>query len=210
MHVTLHITTGCNMSCGYCYSPPKGKNDMSLEIARQSIDYIAEHYPPNTGIIFFGGEPLLRKDLIKETIAYSKTKSTYFHYKVTTNGLLLDADFLEYANNEGLQVSISVDGNRQAHNTFRNFPDGTHTFNILKEKIDILLSRQPYAKCLMTVTPETVAYYAESVDFLLNCGFRYVIVSLHYAGHWTDKHLQELKRQYKKIAKVYEERILRE
>jgi len=53
MHITLHITTGCNMSCGYCYSSPKGRNDMTQETAFKSIDFIADKYPINTGIIFF-------------------------------------------------------------------------------------------------------------------------------------------------------------
>ncbi|MDR2474316.1 MAG: 4Fe-4S cluster-binding domain-containing protein [Bacteroidales bacterium] len=74
MHVTLHITTGCNLNCRYCYSPPTSRNDMSQQTAFQAIDFISENYPVNTGIIFFGGEPLLKKDLIRETIAYSHTK----------------------------------------------------------------------------------------------------------------------------------------
>ena len=76
MHVTLHITTGCNMSCDYCYSPPNGRNDMSRDTAYRTIDFIAENYPVNTGIIFFGGEPLLKRDLIIDTINYSQEKSS--------------------------------------------------------------------------------------------------------------------------------------
>lgn len=210
MHVTLHITTGCNMSCSYCYSPPNKRNDMSIGNAFQSIDYIAANYPTNTGIIFFGGEPLLKKDLIKESISYSKTKSNYYHYKVTTNGLLLDEEFLKYANLANLQISISIDGNEQAHNTFRRFTNGTTTFNILEEKIQLLLKYQPYAKCLMTVSPETVSYYYDSIEYLLKSGFKYIIVSLNYAGNWTDKSLNQLKRQYEKISVLYEKRILKE
>jgi len=210
MHVTLHITTGCNMSCSYCYSPPGNRNDMSGEIARKSIDYIAENFPTNTGIIFFGGEPLLKKNLIEETISYSNKKSGYYHYKVTTNGILLDEEFLKYANSVNLQVSISIDGNEQAHNTFRRFSNGTPTFNILEEKIQLLLKYQPYAKCLMTVSPETVSCYSDSIEYLLKCGFKYIIVSLNYAGKWTDSSLNQLKRQYKKIAVLYEKRIMKE
>ena len=210
MHITLHITTGCNMYCKYCYSPPEKRFDMSKEVAFQSIDYIATSCPPNTGIIFFGGEPLLKKDLIKETIEYAEKKSNYFHYKVTTNGLLLDEDFLKYANSANLQVSISIDGNEQAHNTFRRFQDGQPTFEIVKEKIGLLLKYQPYSKVLMTVTPETVCYYSDSVEYLVKCGFKYIIVSLNYKGNWTDNLLKELKRQYNKIAKLYEKLIMEE
>jgi uncharacterized protein len=184
---------------------------MSQQTAFQTIDFISENYPVNTGIIFFGGEPLLKKDLIKETIAYSHTKSGYFHYKVTTNGILLDNDFLEYASKVNLQISISVDGNEQAHNTFRRFPDGSTTFGIVNEKIDLLLHYQPYSKVLMTVSPETLAHYADSVEFLLNKGFKYIIVSLDFSSkNWNNISLKELKRQYKRISAIYETRILKE
>lgn len=211
MHVTLHLTTGCNLNCRYCYSPPKGHNDMSEDTAFKTIDFIAENYPLNTGIIFFGGEPLMKKELIKNTIAYSKTKSGYFHYKVTTNGILLDTDFLEYANKEGLQVSISIDGNEKAHNTFRKYPNGNGTFDVLNEKIDMLLHFQPYAKVLMTVSPETLIHYADSVEYLLARGFKYLIVSLDFSSkNWNDQYLKELKRQYERISKIYETHILNE
>ncbi|NWJ50661.1 MAG: radical SAM protein [Bacteroidetes bacterium] len=214
MHITLHLTTGCNMSCGYCYSPPNQRNDMSQETAFRSIDFITENYPINTGIIFFGGEPLLKKKLIKETITYCKTKekshNAYFHYKITTNGILLDADFMEYANKVNLQVAMSIDGNEKAHNTFRKSKEGKSTFEIVNEKIDILLHYQPYAKALMTVSPETLIHFSDSVDYLLNRGFKYIIVSLNYAVNWADDHIKELKKQYEKIATLYEKWILNE
>jgi uncharacterized protein len=210
MHVTLHITTGCNMACSYCYSPPGNRNDMSDQVAFRSIDYIATNFPTNTGIIFFGGEPLLKKDLIRETISYSKSKSNYYHYKVTTNGILLDEDFLRYANSVNLQIALSLDGNKQAHDTHRRFKDGKPTFTVLEEKIGILLQYQPYAKCLMTVSPETVSYYSDSVEYLLKCGFKYIIVSLNYAGNWTEKSLKELKRQYDLISLLYARSIMKE
>lgn len=210
MHVTLHITSGCNMSCAYCYSPPSIRNDMTRETAFKSIDYIAANYPTNSGIIFFGGEPLLMKDLIKESISYSKTKSNYYHYKVTTNGLLLDEEFLNYANKENLQISVSVDGNEQAHDTYRRRSDGKPTFKELEQKIKLLLKFQPYSKSLMTVSPETVSHYSDSVEYLFGVGFRYLIVSINYAGSWTDKALNELKRQYVKISLLYEKLIMKE
>ena len=69
MHMTLHITTGCTMRCDYCYSPPIERRDMGAEVARRAVDYAAELYPINAGIICLGGDPLLKLDLIKETLA---------------------------------------------------------------------------------------------------------------------------------------------
>lgn len=187
---------------------------MTQEVAYASIDYIASHYPINTGIIFFGGEPLLKKELIKDTIAYCKHKEknskAYFHYKVTTNGTLLDHAFLDFAKESELQVSLSIDGNRAAHDTFRKFPDGSSSFDLIEKKAALLLSYQPYAKALMTVTPESLPYYCDSVEYLLEQGFRYVVVSLNYAGSWEEHHLKMLKEQYRRIAHLYEKYILKE
>ena len=210
MHISLHITTGCNMSCKYCYSPPTERFDMPEEVAFQSIDFIEENYPTNTGIIFFGGEPLLKKNLIQETIAYANKKTNYYHYKVSTNGLLLDESFLVYANSVNLQISISIDGNEQAHDTFRHFADGQPTFKAIEKKIALLLKYQPYAKCLMTISPETVIYYADSIEYLVKCGFKYLIISLNYAGDWSDTSLKILKKQYLMISKFYEKLIMEE
>ena len=214
MHVTLHLTTGCNMACDYCYSPPVMRNDMTSETAFGSIDFIAAHYPVNTGIIFFGGEPLLKKGLIRDTIEYantiSKKSGAYFHYKVSTNGTLLDRDFLEYARKTGLQVSLSIDGNEQAHNTHRKYSDGRPNFNDVAPKAGLLLEFQPYAKALMTVSPETLPHYADSFEYLMGRGFKYIIVSLNYAGDWEQAHLKELKKQYEKISRLYEKYIMDE
>lgn len=208
MHVTLHTTTGCTMRCAYCYAPESERQDMSEATARAAVDFAARCNPHNAGIIFFGGEPLLRRDLIESTIAYcrelERAHAWAFHYKITTNGMLLDEDFLEFAARCGMCVAISCDGVREAHNMHRRTKDGRGTFDALMPKLELLLRHQPYANAYMTVTPETVQYYEESVRFLLDTGFRYVIASLNYAGNWTDAHVAELARQYRALAKLYE------
>jgi len=82
---------------------------------------------------------------------------------------------------------MSMDGHEKAHDTFRRRLDGSPTFSVLERKMELLLDFQPYAKCLMTVSPETVSYYSESIEYLFNKGFKYLIVSLNYAGNWTEK-----------------------
>jgi uncharacterized protein len=72
----------------------------------------------------------------------------------------------------------------------------------------MLLNYQPYANILMVISPETVEYYAESVEYLFGKGVKYIIASLNYAGNWTDAHIKELKKQYIHLAKVYEKKIL--
>jgi uncharacterized protein len=214
MHVTLHITTGCNLFCKYCYAPPVKRLDMTSETAQKSIDFIVANYPVNTGISFFGGEPLLRKDLIRETVEYGKYReantSAYFHYKITTNGTMLDSEFLDFADKNKLHIALSMDGNENSHNYYRHFPDGKPTFKLIEEKAKMLLERQPYAKVLMTITPDTLEYYADSFKYLVGLGFKYIIASLDYSGNWTDKHITSLKNEYKKLAELYEKFISEE
>lgn len=214
MHVTLHITKGCNLNCSYCYSPPAGNNHMTIETAKKSIDFVYANYPINTGLIFFGGEPLLRKEMISEIIDYTnylKRKTGYYlHFKVTTNGTLLDEEFLKFTSLSGLAISISIDGNKEAHDHFRKSVNNIGSFDAIEPKIDMLLQFQPYAKALMTVSPETLDYYSDSFEFLIKKGFKYIIASLNYSADWTDDDVKRLKKQYLIISKMYEKLICRE
>jgi uncharacterized protein len=213
MHITLHLTTRCNMRCSYCYSPPTERMDMTSEIIERTVSLSRSFSPANTGIIFFGGEPLLRKDLITETIERcrrdEKETGSSFHFKVTTNGLLLDRPFLEFAQKYRLQVAMSIDGIEEAHDQHRKTQSHAPTFELIEKKIDLLLSFQPYAYAFMTVTPETVSYYSESVNFLFEKGFRYIIASLNYAGEWESRSLKRLQKEYRRLSDIYERLTLK-
>src|SRR3989339_1601014 len=100
MHFTLHVTADCNMRCSYCYSPLKNISEMSDETLSNTLDFASTLSPENTGIIFFGGEPLLKRKLIEYAVdecKKRKDKHGYnYHFKITTNGMLLDDCFLEF------------------------------------------------------------------------------------------------------------------
>ncbi|HYK88846.1 MAG TPA: radical SAM protein [Acidobacteriota bacterium] len=213
MHLTLHLTARCNMRCRYCYAAPHVGCDMTWEIARSAVDVavrLSGRETPNqgTGIIFFGGEPLLRRDLIKRTVEYcgevSARTGRSFHFKLTTNGSLLDDAFFDDPSTSEVFVALSHDGIPEAHDANRITPQGTGTFSALRPKIDLLLSRRPYAPVMMVTTPSTVRHYAESVKFLFKCGFRYLISSLNYGSVWGPGELRELKRQVYRLARWYE------
>ncbi len=199
MHITLHLTNRCNLACRYCYAKP-GTQDMTLETAIAAIQQCARG--PNCGIIFFGGEPLLRQDLIRDVIHWCEEQGSHrFHYKVTTNGLLLDQAFLDEAEKTRLFVAMSHDGVREAHDFLRTGVSGTGSFDALLPKLELLLARRPYSPIMMTVNPETVDHFADSVEWLQSKGAQYLICSLNYAGAWTDATLRKLNRQYRRLEK---------
>jgi uncharacterized protein len=194
VHITLHVTDRCNLRCRYCYAPA-GEADMTFEVARRAVERLAA--PENCGIVFFGGEPLLRRELIAGVLEWCGRKGPHrFHYKVTTNGTLLDADFLDLAERTGLQIALSHDGAREAHDANRIGPGGRGTFAALEPKLEMLLERRPYSPVMMVVDPAVVEHLAAGVEYLERKGARYIICSLNHAGAWDDRSLRALRKQY--------------
>lgn len=209
MHLTLHLTQRCNLRCSYCYTSLDGRatadpvGDMSFDTAVRAIRSFAVE--PNLGIVFFGGEPLLRKDLIQEIAAWCEAEYPHqFHYKVTTNGTLLDHEFLAQCDRFGIHVAISHDG--LAQDACRVDVDGSGTFERVQPGLELLLKRRPYSPVMLVVHPEQVEQYAESVAWLYEQGARYLICSHNYAGGWDDRSVKKLRGQYKRIADWYRER----
>ena len=217
MHLTLHLTGACNFRCRYCYAGSHEGGEMSLATAKAAIDLALDD--PQTkghslGVIFFGGEPLLRRGLIGEIMAHTRelTAATgqHFHYKITTNGSLLDEAFLTDAATRDIFVALSLDGVQPAHDAHRVSSSGAGTFALVEQKAALLLRHKPYSPVMAVVNPDTVEHYAESVRFLFERGFRYLIFSLNYAAPWDERDIARLARQYEKIAAWYEAETLKE
>jgi uncharacterized protein len=214
MHFTLHLTNDCNMACRYCYVDGREPRVMDIETIKKAVNLTPSKAGESIGIIFFGGEPLLHKELIFETIEYCKWKEkqngVFFHYKITTNGLLIDEEFINYSLKENIFIALSHDGVKEAHDFNRIDRAGDGTFTRLEGKIELLLEARPYAPVMMVVTPETVKNYAQSVAYLYGKGFKYIICSLDYGGKWSEESLKVLKKEYRKLADFYLERTYAE
>ena len=180
---------------------------MTREIAFAAVKLAMED-KKSSGLLFYGGEPLVEKELIYDIVDYSKklkdkTGHT-FYYKMTTNGTLLDEEFLKFSQEINMPIGFSHDGTAQDDcRRFRNGNSGT--FNQLEEKFSMLLKYQPYATAMSVMDPSTVHKAASAVKFLFEKGFRYITLSLNYSKNapWTKKHLFVLKNEYKKMAKMY-------
>ena len=208
MHLTLHLTNRCNLACRYCYAA-RGDEDMSFETAIAAIERCAQG--PNCGIIFFGGEPLLRQELIWQVIEWCETNQpNRFHFKVTTNGLLLDEAFLAQAVASNLHIALSHDGVGEAHDACRVRETGAGTFHTLEPTLERLLAQRPYSPIMMTVHPSTVSSFAASAQWLQSKGVHYLIASLNYAGPWNDHTLGLLHKEYRILESWHEENYRQE
>lgn len=140
----LHIAHDCNLRCKYCFA---GEGDyhgekalMPVEIARKAIDFVIENSGNrrNIEIDFFGGEPLLNLKTIKETVAYAKEReidaNKRFRFTVTTNGLLLDDETMEYLNETMDNIVLSLDGRREINDSMRVRRDGTGCYDAIVPK----------------------------------------------------------------------------
>ena len=125
----LHVAHTCNLNCSYCFaSQGKYHGDralMSFEVGKRALDFLVENSGTRTNleVDFFGGEPLMNFDVVKELVKYArsieKEKNKNFRFTLTTNGVLIDDDVIEFANKEMSNVVLSLDGRKEVHDRFR-------------------------------------------------------------------------------------------
>ena len=204
LQLTLHVTNQCNMNCKYCFVK-RGPERMSREVAFAAVK-LGMGNKDTSGLLFYGGEPLLEKELIYDVVDYanniSKKAGHTFYYKITTNGVLLDEEFLKFANEANMTIGLSCDG--PAQDDCRTSHDGTGSLAVLEDKILILLAYQPYAMGLSVVDPTTIEKASEIVKYLFEKGFRYIHMGVNYSKQdWTRERLLVLEREYNKIAEMY-------
>ncbi len=125
----LHVAHTCNLNCSYCFaSQGKYHGDralMSFEVGKQALDFLVAHSGKrrNLEVDFFGGEPLMNWDVVKQLVAYArsieKEAGKNFRFTLTTNGVLVDDEVIEFANKEMHNVVMSIDGRKKVHDRFR-------------------------------------------------------------------------------------------
>ena len=125
----MHIAHTCNLNCSYCFaSQGKYHGDralMSFEVGKRALDFLVENSGSrhNLEVDFFGGEPLMNFDVVKQLVAYArsieKEAGKNFRFTLTTNGMLIDDDVIEFANKECSNVVLSLDGRKEVHDRYR-------------------------------------------------------------------------------------------
>ena len=213
MQYTLHLTERCNFVCKYCRLKQCDK-DMSRGTAFAAADLALSDGTKNVGIGFYGGEPLLCKELIYDVVEYIASQiadtDRKVSFKLTTNGSLLDNEFLNFAVQNRIFISLSLDGNEQSHNVNRRDRNGNGTYEKTADTVVKLLTYSPLTPVMMTIAPNTAGFLDESVRHIFSLGVRNLICSPDYSAAWSEADLETLRKQYQKLAEYYLEAMREE
>ena len=145
----LHVAHTCNLNCSYCFaSQGKYQGDraiMSFEVGKRAFDFLIENSGTrrNLEVDFFGGEPLMNWDVVKQLVAYArsieKQHNKNFRFTLTTNGLLIDDEVIDFLNKEMSNVVLSLDGRRDVHDLFRKDYAGNGSYDRIVPKFKQLV-----------------------------------------------------------------------
>lgn len=215
----LHVAHDCNLKCTYCFAA-QGDFDgekilMSLEIGKKAIDFIVEQSKnrENLEIDFFGGEPLMNLDVVKELVKYGNEKAEKHHkkfkYTMTTNGVLLNEETREYLNNTMDNIVLSLDGRREVNDHMRQTVNDQGSFDVIINNIKAMAAmrgdKDHYVRG--TYTHHNLDF-SKDVQFLAEEGFKSISVEpvVAEASHdyaLTEADLPVIMNEYDALALAY-------
>lgn len=213
----LHIAHACNLSCRYCFAGEGeyqgDRSLMSYEVGKKALDFLVANSGSrrNLEVDFFGGEPLLNFDVVKKLVAYGRSieeeKDKHFRFTLTTNGVLLDDDIIEFANKEMDNIVLSIDGRKSVHDYMRPFKDGRGSFDEILPKFKKVAETRNQQKYYVrgTFTHHNLDF-VEDVLLLADEGFEQISVepvvadpSEEYA--FREEDIPIIKEGYDRLAK---------
>lgn len=140
----LHIAHDCNLACRYCFAEEgeyHGRRAlMSFEVGKAALDFLIAHSGSrrNLEVDFFGGEPTMNLEVVKQLVAYGrqqeKLHNKNFRFTLTTNGVLLNEEIMEFANKEMANVVLSIDGRKETNDHMRPFRNGAGSYDLIVPK----------------------------------------------------------------------------
>lgn len=221
--ITFQVTDACNLCCTYCYQINKKHHSMPFEVAKkffdmiieatsEDCDYINPDISPGLVIEFIGGEPFMEIDLIDkvsdyiiETMIQKEHKwANRFMFSICSNGVLyFDERVQRYIkkHREHLSFSISIDGNKELHDSCRIFPDGSGSYDIaisgVKHYREVIGG---YMGSKMTLAPSNIQYAYDAVSNLIDIGYKDIYLNCVYEKGWKNSDARVLYDQLVKIA----------
>ncbi|MEG1887431.1 MAG: thioether cross-link-forming SCIFF peptide maturase, partial [Oscillospiraceae bacterium] len=148
----LNVAHDCNLRCEYCFAAKgdfgQGRMLMPLEVGKKAIDFMIEHSTgrKNLELDFFGGEPLMNFDVVKGVVEYARSieneHGKNFRFTITTNGLLLNDEIIDYINKEMFNVVLSIDGRPEVNDRMRVFQNGKGCYDMIIPKFKNLVAKR--------------------------------------------------------------------
>ena len=149
----LNVAHDCNLRCRYCFAEQGDFGGrrmlMPFSVAKSAVDFLVAHSGTrrNLEVDFFGGEPLMNFGVVKQTVAYArgleKEHNKNFRFTITTNGLLLDDDKIDFINREMSNCILSLDGRKEVNDRLRFRVDGSGSYDSIVPKFQKLVARRP-------------------------------------------------------------------
>ncbi len=212
----LHIAHTCNLNCSYCFAS-QGKYHgeravMSFEVGKQALDFLVANSGSrrNLEVDFFGGEPLVNFQVVKDLVAYArsieKEKGKNFRFTLTTNGLLIDDDVIDFANRECHNVVLSLDGRKEIHDRFRVDYAGNGSWDRIVPKFQQLVDARGGQGYYMRGTfTHANPDFLKDIQVMLDLGFNElsmepVVASPDDPSALTEEDKAIVMEQYEKLA----------
>ena len=212
----LHVAHTCNLNCSYCFAS-QGKYHgeralMSLEVGKRALDFLIENSGArrNLEVDFFGGEPLMNWDVVKQLVAYARQREKEcgknFRFTLTTNGMLIDDDVIDFANREMNNVVLSLDGRKEIHDRLRVDYAGNGSYDRIVPKFQEFVSRRGDKEYYMRGTfTHANPDFTKDVFHMADLGFdrlsmEPVVCAPDDAAALTDEDIQVVLKEYEKLA----------
>ncbi|MDR0854820.1 MAG: thioether cross-link-forming SCIFF peptide maturase [Christensenellaceae bacterium] len=212
----LHTCHDCNMSCDYCFASDGTygsveREVMSVSVMKRSIDFLIENskFIKNLEIDFFGGEPLLHLDNVKEAVAYARAREKEtgkkFSFTLTTNCLALNGETAKYLADEMQNVVLSIDGRRCVHERVRHSKSGDSYTAILKNAQQFRALRGDKNYYVRGTFTNKNLDFSEDVKFLSENGFDQisvepVVLPKNHPLAITETHIEAINKEYERLA----------
>ena len=212
----LHIAHDCNLACRYCFAEEgeyHGRRElMSFEVGKAALDFLIANSGSrrNLEVDFFGGEPLMNFQVVKDLVAYGREQEKIhdknFRFTLTTNGVLLNDEIMEFANREMGNVVLSIDGRKSVHDYMRPFRNGKGSYDLIVPKFQKFAESRNQDRYYVrgTFTHHNLDF-ADDVLHLADLGFQQISVEPVVAPADTDyaireEDLETLFHEYDKLA----------
>ena len=212
----LHVAHTCNLNCSYCFaSQGKYHGDravMSFEVGKRALDFLIENSGSrrNLEVDFFGGEPLMNWDVVNELVAYAreqeKIHNKNFRFTLTTNGLLIDEDVIEFANKEMSNVVLSLDGRKEIHDLTRVDYAGNGSYDRIVPKFKQMVeSRQGKSYYMRGTFTHANPDFTKDVFHMADLGFTElsmepVVCAPDDPAALTPEDIEIVKKEYEVLA----------